>query len=83
MASIWNVVGDEQIVSLRQKRQISLNVVDEELFCFAAEVQVSRAFLAWSCSFDDDLVVTQPPTVVDKVKRHIDKLMACYNNATK
>lgn len=45
---------------------------------FFANVQVSPTFLAWCCSFGNQLKVLSPPFVVEKVKDYIDELQNSY-----
>jgi len=45
-----------------------------------AEVQTSSRFLAWACSFGQDMKVTAPQEVVDMTKEYVLKLFNLYND---
>ena len=52
---------------------------DDKLKC-TVEVQVGAMFIAWLCSFDNKLKVVSPPSVVNKVKEHLNKTTEQYND---
>lgn len=45
---------------------------------FSANVQVSPTFLAWCCSFGNQLQVIAPSFVVEKIKAYIEELQSIY-----
>ena len=45
---------------------------------FTADVQVSKPFIAWCCSFGTGMKVTSPPTVVDTVKKYMAETLGQY-----
>ena len=45
---------------------------------FTADVQVSKPFIAWCCSFGKDLKVTSPKTVVVKIKEYLSETLKQY-----
>lgn len=47
---------------------------------FETEVQVSPTFIAWCCSFGNDMKVVSPPTVVHEVKQYAHELYYLYKD---
>lgn len=45
---------------------------------FTADVQVSKPFIAWCCSFGKGMKVTAPQTVVDTVKNYLAETLGQY-----
>ena len=52
--------------------------VDENIYEFTAEVQLSPQFYGWCCSFGDKLKVIYPSIVVDTLKEYIEELRSNY-----
>lgn len=65
---IFDVFGDN----------ITLELLDDNTVIFKAEVQVSPAFLGWSCSFGDKLKVLSPENVVDNIKTYLETIKKTY-----
>ena len=47
-------------------------------FSCTVEVQVGPMFIAWLCSFGTKIKVTSPPTVVKRVKEHLEETLSQY-----
>ena len=45
---------------------------------FTAEVQVSKPFIAWCCSFGTGVKVTAPKSVADMVKNYLAETLGQY-----
>ena len=54
------------------------SVLDDTMYEFTAEVQLSPQFYGWCCSFGDKLKVIAPSIVVDSLKKYIDELSNNY-----
>ncbi len=52
--------------------------IDENIYEFTAEVQLSPQFYGWCCSFGDKLKVVSPMAVVDTLKGYIENLSKIY-----
>ena len=52
--------------------------IDENIYEFTAEVQLSPQFYGWCCSFGDKLQVVAPFAVVGALKEYIEKLSKNY-----
>ena len=52
--------------------------IDENIYEFTAEVQLSPQFYGWCCSFGDKLKVVAPFSVVDELKTYIENLSKNY-----
>lgn len=57
---------------------IKFNKVDDKLFSFETEVQISAAFISWCVRFGSDLYVVSPDEVLDKIKEVVLKLNKVY-----
>lgn len=53
-------------------------VLNDSMYEFKAEVQLSPQFFGWCCSFGDKLKVIAPTVVVDSLKKYIDSLSNNY-----
>lgn len=53
-------------------------VLDDTMYEFKAEVQLSPQFYGWCCSFGDKLKVIAPSMVVNMLKDYIEKLSKNY-----
>lgn len=53
-------------------------VLDDTMYEFKAEVQLSPQFYGWCCSFGDKLKVIAPSMVVNALKDYIEKLSKNY-----
>ncbi len=54
---------------------------DGKLYC-TVEVQVSPNFISWCCSFGKKVRVISPPSVIEKIREHIDVLKEIYEEKT-
>ncbi len=52
---------------------------DEKHFKVRADIQISKLFYSWICSFGTDAVVTSPPEVVEGLKEFVDKIKKQYD----
>lgn len=52
--------------------------IDENIYEFTAEVQLSPQFYGWCCSFGDKLKVVAPSAVVNELKDYIAELSQIY-----
>ena len=52
--------------------------IDDTMYEFTAEVQLSPQFYGWCCSFGDKLKVVAPSMVVYTLKRYIEDLTKNY-----
>ena len=52
--------------------------IDDTMYEFTAEVQLSPQFYGWCCSFGDKLKVVAPTTVVDELKAYIENISKNY-----
>lgn len=52
--------------------------IDDTMYEFMAEVQLSPQFYGWCCSFGDKLKVVAPSMVVNTLKRYIEDLTKNY-----
>lgn len=58
--------------------RVKLYTIDEQTIGFSIDVQVSPTFLAWCCSFGDQLKVTAPKEVVEEIKEYLEKMIKNY-----
>ncbi len=82
--------GDKQKVSIEASKDLIDVVFDffgadlyiseksDDKIIFTAEVQVSKPFIAWCCSFGTWVKVTAPQTVVDTVKEYLADTLSQY-----
>ena len=83
--------GDNQRVSFEADKNLIDVVFDkfgasvyiteasaDDKIIFTADVQVSKPFIAWCCSFGKDLKVTAPKTVVVKIKDYLSETLRQY-----
>ena len=59
---------------------VSIKLTDDDKLKCTVEVQAGAMFIAWLCSFDNRLKVVSPPSVVTKVKEHLEKTIEQYNS---
>ena len=52
--------------------------IDENIYEFTAEVQLSPQFYGWCCSFGDKLKLVAPTAVVDELKTYIENISKSY-----
>ncbi len=82
--------GDKQVVSFEADKGLIDVVFDffgADLYIseasgnkiiFTAEVQVSKPFIAWCCSFGTGVKVTAPKSVADMVKNYLTETLGQY-----
>ncbi len=82
--------GDKQKVSFEADKSLTDVVFDffgadlyiseasGDKIIFTAEVQVSKPFIAWCCSFGTGVKVTAPQTVVETVKNYLVETLGQY-----
>ncbi len=58
---------------------VSLKLTEDGKLKCTVEVQAGAMFIAWLCSFDNRLKVVSPPSVVAKVKEHLNKTIEQYD----
>ena len=56
-----------------------ISPVDEEHFQTTVNVSVSNQFLGWIMALGDDVKITGPEEVVDRMKSEINRLINQYN----
>lgn len=59
---------------------VSLKLTEDGKLKCTVEVQAGPMFIAWLCSFDNRLKVVSPPTVVARVKEHLEKTIEQYKD---
>ncbi len=52
---------------------------DEKHFKVRADIQISKLFYSWICSFGTDATITSPPEVVEGLKEFVDKIKKQYD----
>ncbi len=52
--------------------------IDNEKFVANVEVAISKQFLAWVIGLGEGVVITSPKSVVDMMKREIERLVKQY-----
>lgn len=57
---------------------VRIKLTDDGHLKCTVEVQAGAMFIAWLCSFDNRLKVVSPPSVVNKVKEHLEKTIEQY-----
>ncbi|MFI3251585.1 MAG: WYL domain-containing protein [bacterium] len=57
---------------------IKFNKIDDKLYSFETEVQISPAFISWCVRFGNELYVVSPSEVLDKIKEVVIKLNKVY-----
>ena len=75
------VQADKELVDVIYDKfgdRVKLRTIDKQTVGFTAEVQVSPTFLAWCCSFGDQLKVTAPKEVVQEIKEYLEKMIKNY-----
>ena len=58
---------------------VEISQCKDGLLSCTVEVQASPMFIAWLCSFDTRIKVQSPPTVIKRVKEHLEKTLEQYN----
>lgn len=83
--------GDKQQVSFEADKELIDVVFDKfganiymteasgDKIIFTAEVQVSKPFIAWCCSFGNGMKVTAPQSVLVKVKDYLTATLEQYS----
>jgi len=58
---------------------VTMKETENGLLSCTVEVQVGPMFIAWLCSFDTRIKAVSPPSVVKKVREHLQKTLEQYN----
>ena len=82
--------GDKQVVSFEADKglidvvfdffgaDLHISEASGNKIIFSAEVQVSKPFIAWCCSFGTGVKVTAPKSVADMVKNYLAETLGQY-----
>ena len=81
MSEIFESFKSEDTFEIGRKfgEQVKLYSAGEKSFSFAADVQVSKTFLAWCCGFGKSLKITSPASVINELKEYTKELFEHYN----